>query len=123
MVEGVVNARLEAVVSLTLMASSGQTHEIEAVIDTGFSEHLVLPTDLVEELGLEFLYSDSMLLADGGMTEFRVFDVTAIWDGRAREVRAIASNGMALVGMGMLEGHRLAVDVVEGGKVLIESRG
>ena len=37
MIEGVVNAAHEAVVNLALHGSTGQTRDIEAVIDTGIS--------------------------------------------------------------------------------------
>ena len=43
MIQGVVNAALEAVIPLTLQGPAGQTREIEAVIDTGFSGSLTLP--------------------------------------------------------------------------------
>ncbi len=123
MVLGVVNARLEPIVVLSLIGESGRTREIEAVIDTGFDDFLFLPSEMVSDLRLKFAYATPLVLADGTMGKSDVFRVTVMWDGRAREVRAIASNGMALIGMGMLEGHRLLVDVVEGGRVAIEERG
>ncbi len=43
MIEGVVNAAYEAVVTLSLQSPSGQAREIEAVIDTGYSGFLTPP--------------------------------------------------------------------------------
>ena len=123
MVRGVVNANLEAIVNIAVVGPTGRALEVYGVIDTGFTEHLILSHDLVEELGLNFVNSNWMVLADGGMVKFNVFSVTVIWNGRAREVQAIASTGMSLVGMRMLEDHDLHVQVKKGGKVLIESQG
>lgn len=55
MIEGVVNAAYEPVVSLALQGPSGQTSEIEAVIDTGFTGFLTVTPALVMELGLDLL--------------------------------------------------------------------
>ena len=123
MVQGVVNADLEAIVYLTIMGSSGQAHEVEAVVDTGFTEFLMLPNDLVEHLGVDLVFTNRMGLADGSIVELDVHNVTVMWDGRDRNVQAIASTGMSLVGMRMLEDHSLHVEVRDGGKVLVESLG
>ena len=63
MIQGVVNANLEAVVTLTLRGESGQEREIEAVIDTGFNGFLTLPTALVAQLGIPFAYMGRAILA------------------------------------------------------------
>ena len=43
MIEGFVNANLEAIVPLSLRGPEGQTREVSAVIDTGYSGALTLP--------------------------------------------------------------------------------
>ena len=40
MIEGFVNANLEAVVTLHLQDQAGRTREVDAVIDTGFNGYL-----------------------------------------------------------------------------------
>ena len=65
MIEGVVNANMEAVVTLTLRGETGQEREIEAVIDTGFNGFLTLPPTLAVELGLPFASIGLATLADG----------------------------------------------------------
>ena len=54
MIEGFVNANLEAVVSLSLRGSGGQEREVGAVIDTGYSGSLALPPSLVAETEVAF---------------------------------------------------------------------
>ena len=51
-IEGVVNADYEAVITLALRGQAGQTREIEVVIDTGYNGFLSLPPALVAELGI-----------------------------------------------------------------------
>ena len=52
MIQGVVNASHEAVVTLSLQGPDGQAQDIEAVAGTGYNGFLTLPQDLVTELGL-----------------------------------------------------------------------
>ena len=122
MVEGVVNSRLEAVISLSLSGPLGSNREVEAVVDTGFSEFLILPTELARELSLAFGGVTLMILADGEKQYFEYYNVTVMWDGRPRTVRAHVADGTPLVGMALLHGHSLHVEVVEGGRVTIEAR-
>ena len=65
MIEGVVNAAYEAVVSLTLDGPAGQTGDIGAVVDIGFDGFLTLPPAVVAELGLPFVSIGRATLADG----------------------------------------------------------
>ena len=88
MIEGVVNAAYEAVISLSLRGPSGHLREIDAVIDTGFNGVLTLPPALVAELGLSILSHGGATLADGSMIAFDVWEVTVLWDGTALSVEA-----------------------------------
>ena len=65
MIAGVVNASLEAVISLAVQGPSGQTRDVDAVIDTGYSGTLTLPPSIVAELGLSFRSSGRAILANG----------------------------------------------------------
>jgi predicted aspartyl protease len=61
MILGVVRDGREPVVRLVLIGAAGQTEEIEAVIDTGFTGELTLPSSVTALLGLQ-----SPLLPTGG---------------------------------------------------------
>ena len=69
-IEGVVNATYEAVISVTVAGPSGPTREIEAVVDTGYNGFLTLPPALVAELGLPFASIGRASLADGSEVTF-----------------------------------------------------
>ena len=122
MIEGVVNAAYEPVVTLVLRGPFGQTSEVEAVIDTGFTGFLSLPSALVTELELPFLTNESAMLADGSLVRFSVHDAMAFWDGQPRRVYVHLSDTTPLVGMRMLDSHNLNIEVVDGGRVVIEAR-
>ena len=121
MIEGVVNAALEAVVALSLQSPDGQAHHIEAVIDTGYSGFLTLPPRLVAELGLPFAHIGRAFLANDDEVEFDVHDATILWEGQPRVIEADAAGSVPLAGMLLLEGHDLAIQVRDGGRVLIQA--
>ena len=122
MIEGAVNDAYEAVVALSLQGPAGQAQEIEAVIDTGYSGFLTLPTALVTELGLPFAYIGRALLANDDEVTFDVHDVTVLWDGQPRHIRADATGSTPLVGMLLLDGHNLNIEVERTGRVLIQAK-
>ena len=122
MILGVVNAAHEAVVALSLQGPAGQSQEIEAVVDTGYSGFLTLPTALVAELGLPFAYIGQAFLANDDEVSFDVHDVTVLWDGNARRIEADATGSTPLLGMLMLDGHNLNIDVEDGGRVVIQAK-
>ncbi len=95
---------------------------LEAVIDTGFSGFLPLPSALVAGLGLAFSGVGWAVLADGSEARFDVYDATLLWDGRRRRIYVYAAETAPLAGMRLLEGHDLHVEVESGGRVVIEAR-
>ena len=122
MIEGVVNDAYEAVVALSLRGPAGQVQDIQAVIDTGYSGFLTLPATLVTELGLPFAYVGRAFLANDYEVTFDVHDVTVLWDGLPRSVKADATGSTPLVGMLLLDRHNLNIEVESGGRVVIRSR-
>ena len=121
MIEGFVNANHEAVVPLVLRGPDGQVREVEAVIDTGYSGFLTLPAALVAGLGLPYVFSSSATLADDTEVGFSVHRAMVLWDGSPRNVEADAVGSTPLVGMLLLDGHDLSVQVRDGGRVLIQA--
>jgi clan AA aspartic protease len=120
-IEGVVNAAHEAIVSLSLRGAEGRTQDIEAVVDTGYTGFLTLPPALVDELGLPFAYVGRAFLANDDEVEFDVHHVTVLWDGQPRRIRTAATGSTPLVGMLLLDGHDLNIQVRDGGRVVIQA--
>jgi clan AA aspartic protease len=119
MVTRVVNAALEATLRIVVLDTRGQPSEIETVVDTGFSGFLTLPPPLIAALALPWLCRQLGVLADGQVHIFDVYNATIIWDGQPRTVEVEAVDAQPLLGMALLRGHDLRVQVVPGGPVCI----
>ena len=120
MIEGKVTARRDAVVPIVNVGQDRET-TCEAVVDTGFTEFLALPPNLVAQLGLSFVDVSRAMLADGSIVGFDLYRAVVVWNEIRRDILIHASDGGPLLGMSMLYGSRLLIDVVDGGAVQIES--
>jgi clan AA aspartic protease len=120
-IAGVVNAALEATVRLTIQAASGQAHEVEAVVDTGFSGYLTLPPTVIAALQAVWLARQPGILADGGVHIFDVYATTILWDGQPRTVETEVVDAQPLIGMALMQDCNLRIHVAHGGSVTIEA--
>ena len=82
-----------------------------------------MPLSFVSDLELAFVGTSQLILANGSMDTFDVHRVSVRWGGRIREVEAHVSDGDALIGMRMLVGYNLNMDVEPGGRVTIRAKG
>lgn len=119
MITGIVTNDRQAIIRLTVRGPAGQEQEIEAIIDTGFDGWLSLPSSVVGVLGLVWRQRGRALLADGGESVFDIYEATVDWDGQARRIPVDEAETTPLIGMSLLEGYELAVQVQPGGKVTI----
>lgn len=121
MITGHVRAN-EAVVSIVLVGPDREL-EIPTVIDTGFNGEFVLPANLMSEFGQgKVSYSES-ILADGTSVKRRSMYVEFYFPGKPTRLyreRTIELGHEVLIGMRLLDGYRLSIDVIEGGNVSIE---
>ena len=123
MITGTVNADYEAVIRLFVQGPAGPAHEVDAIIDTGFNGFLTLPPALVTTLGLMRRSRGRALLANGSEELFDIYGVTVLWDGQQRYVEADAVDTTPLVGMSLLDGYDLHIQVADGGQVVIQASG
>ncbi len=121
MILGVVNAHSEATIRLPVRDTAGHEHEIEAVLDTGFNGSLTLPPAIIAALGLPWRTRSLVILANGTDDLCDIYTATVIWDGRARHILVESADTDPLVGMALLYGHDVHMQVVEGGSVSIEA--
>ncbi len=110
----------EAVVELQVSGPGQTPQQVEAAIDTGYNGYLTLPGDLVSALQLPFAGHRRATLADGSVTRLDVYLASVAWHGRDTEVLISQTLAAPLIGMALLEGSRVTIDVIVGGEVSIE---
>ena len=120
MIVGTITGNREAVIDFSVCRPGGQRQEIQAVIDTGFNGYLTLPDALVDNLGLLYHSRTMVVLGDGSNRALRQYEAVVIWHGQQRDVLVLAAEGGPLIGMAMLYGHDVFLNVVEGGRVTIQ---
>ena len=117
---GTVNRYLEPSVPLIALYVNSGGEIIDFTIDTGFTEEIALPPDIIEQLGLPQEDDDVVLtLADGTERTLTVYTGGVEWHGQIREVDVISADTTPLLGMKMLAGSNLNFDAVPGGAVII----
>jgi clan AA aspartic protease len=121
MIDGVVTADREAIIHLEVRGPGGQTEQVDAVIDTGFDGWLSLPPTQIGRLGLAWRRRGRALLADGTDTIFDIYDGTVIWDGQPRRIAVDEADMIPLVGMALLDGFELLIQVRPSGQVMIRA--
>jgi clan AA aspartic protease len=94
---------------------------IEFVVDTGFTEDLTLPPEAVAALGLPFAYELTVNLANDTDTLVPVHSAVIAWQGNERDTRVFATGRRPLLGMALLDGCELLVQVAENGLVTVET--
>jgi len=119
MITGVMKST-EARIGLTVKGPRKRRRSIEAIIDPGYSASLTLPPALIGALGLRWQTMDTARLADGSGCIFSVFEAEVLWDGAVREILVDEADSEPVIGMQMLKGYELKMQVCPRGKVTIK---
>ena len=119
MIRGIVNARREAVVRLRVRGPTGIETDVYAIVDSGSSAPLTLPAATIAALELTRKSTGGARMADGSIRQFDLYAAEVQWNGRWQSVIVSGVGREPLVGMRLLAGHRLRIDVVAGGAVEI----
>src|SRR4051812_645370 len=119
MIVGLVQRR-EPLIRLTIRGSRGRQQEIEAVVDSGYTGWLTLPPAAIAALNLAWRTLGRATLAGGSVSVFDVYQARVVWDGRVRSVFVDELDATPLLGMALLRGHELKIQVRARGKVTIK---
>jgi clan AA aspartic protease len=117
MITGIVNADFEPIIPLSICGSDGKVYTQDAIVDTGFNGWLSLPPDLIAELDLKWKRRGRAILGDGSECVFNVYEAVLVWDGNFLTIPIDEADSEPLVGMSLMEGYQLMVQVFEGGYV------
>lgn len=120
MIIGNVNAEYEATIRLSVYGMDGQIYEQTAIIDTGFDGWLSLPASLINTVGLQWNGRGRATLGDGSECLFNVYEATVIWGEETITIQIDEAESEPLVGMLLMSGYRLIIEVRENGLVQLE---
>ena len=72
---------------------------------------------------LAFLHPslDGIVLGDGCTQRFDVYSARIIWDGKFRTIKVNEADTDSLVGLGLLYGYQMCIQVTDGGSFEIRS--
>jgi predicted aspartyl protease len=121
MISGVVTGDRQAVIHLTVRGPAGQEQEIEAIIDTGFDGSLSLLPQLWSSLacpGANMAVHFWQMAARAFLTSTKL---QWIGTGEARRIAVDEAETVPLIGMSLLEGYELTVQVQRGGNVTVRA--
>jgi clan AA aspartic protease len=117
MIAEIVNAAFEPIIPLSVCGADGKVHKREAIVDTGFNGWLSLPPDLIAQLNLKWKRRGRAILGDGSECVFDVYEAVLVWDGNLLTTPVDEADSEPLIGMSLMEGYQLMVQVFENGLV------
>lgn len=119
MIVGIVRSR-QPLIRLMIRGNGGRQQEVEAVVDTGYTGWITLPSTVIPSLSLPWKTFGRGMLADGSVSVFDVYQAKVDWDGRLRRVFVDEFNAVPLVGMALLRGYEYRMQVRSRGKIIIK---
>lgn len=120
MVKGFFSRRGEPMVSVVVGGSGGRQVEVDAVVDTGFSDYLTLPIEIIEALELPIMDNIWIQLADGSHSAVDVYDARIRLEDEWIGANVQPAQTTPLVGMKALAGKRFCVEAVPDGLIEID---
>lgn len=93
---------------------------VAATIDTGFTEWMALPPDIVNELGLSLVDRERLIFGNSAREEINVYEARVYWGGAWRTINVHELPGEPVIGMEMLRGHRVEFDALGDADVEVE---
>lgn len=120
MITGRVSPDREITVALEILGLDQRQRRIVAVMDTGFNGYLTLSGNVISDLKLPLVGNRRATLGDGSIIALEAYLAKVLWYEQEREVLVLQAEGGSLLGMSLLYGNRVIVDVVENGNVEID---
>ncbi len=110
-------ASLSPRVPIVVAGSNGTKKSFNALLDTGFDGVVSISREESEELGIRRLGEHRSVLADGTVRIAPIFAGRVLFVGEWRDVPITTSGDVALIGMQLIYGSRLTLDVFLDGDV------
>jgi len=120
MISGKVSLGLVPNLDIQVLDSLSRAISIQTSIDTGFNGELTLTSTQIAQLGLIRTGDVIVQLADGSFSKHKYYSAQVSWAGTIGDVQVILVESTPLVGLRLLSGYRLIIDVIGGGAVSVE---
>jgi clan AA aspartic protease len=117
MITGFVNVEFEPIIPLFIRRADGKVFTQDAIVDTGFNGWLSLPPELIAQLNLKWKRRGRAILGDGSECIFNVYEAVVVWDDTLLTIPVDEADSEPLVGMSLMEGYQLTMQIFEGGRV------
>ena len=113
---GRVDEAMRALVDITIRRAEAEAPTVITVwLDTAFNGFLVLPHEMIKNLGLQQEAATEAILADGNRVILECFACLIEWFGELRPAQVIGNTGrMPLLGTELLNNRVLLIDYVAG---------
>lgn len=118
---GIVNSKGESILRLVVGDHETQRVVVDSVVDTGYTGFLTLPPATIVTLDLKWRGSEDVVLGDGCTQRFDVYSTRIIWDAKFRPIKVNEADTDSLVGLGLLYGYQMCIQIKDGGSVKIRS--
>ena len=113
---------LEAWVEIAIAGDDGVLRTLTAIVDTGFTGWLTVPSSVMLEPGLIPSGNVQSTMANGLEAESVFCAAIVEWHGNAMDVLVDIMDNNPLIGTDLLADSRLIIDWWDGGDVVIEER-
>jgi clan AA aspartic protease len=107
-------------IRLKLIGKQGQEHQVDAVVDSGYTGALTLPPAVITRLDLGRRSIGFAILADGSTCSFQIYSGKVVWDGEVRTILVDEADTDPLIGLKPLRNYEFKMEVRAGGKVTIK---
>ena len=114
------HGRLLPKAELEIAGVGGNTQSVLALVDTGFTEWLALPPEVIEQLGL--IRVSQEILTFGNLTRdaVGVYEAHIFWISEWLSVLVHQLPGEPAIGMELLRGHRIEFDALRDAEIDVE---
>ena len=119
MTSGWVTEDLKVKINVPVSVDGSAWSVLEAVIDTGFNGQLAFPEETILTLGLALGRSRRVTPAIGETRVVASGYIQLRWNGIPRPARVIQAGIEPLIGMALLQNHRITIDAIANGPVTI----
>ncbi len=118
--KGRVNERREAILRLRIEGTNKRRRIVEGIIDTGYDGALTLPPKLIRQLKLPPLGQEQGELANGQIVTFKRYAATVKLNKRQVRIAVAEAQTDPLIGMELLDGFELKIEVQPRGTVTVK---